>query len=197
MSQVNMSVARDQFAIDSHKLMYHPEAVGQWLQAGSDWEKLKHVAPVYVEVSPIGKCNHRCSFCAIDYTGYKGPALDADIMHHRFLEMGAMGTKSIMFAGEGEPLLHKHMDQMIRSCSVAGIDVSFTTNAVFLNESFVQENLGQISWIKVSLNAGSSETYQKVHKARLQDFDQVVQNISYAVEYKKLHNLVPWEFKWC
>ena len=31
----------DQYAIDGHKLIYHPQRVSQWLQAGQDWDRAK------------------------------------------------------------------------------------------------------------------------------------------------------------
>ncbi|SVB54586.1 uncharacterized protein METZ01_LOCUS207440, partial [marine metagenome] len=35
----------DRFRIDSHKLMYHPERVKAFLDAGDDWEKYKNLQP--------------------------------------------------------------------------------------------------------------------------------------------------------
>ena len=96
----------DKFRIDSHKLLYHVERV-------SDWLKGKSTYPIYVEVSPAGSCNHRCVYCALDFMEYKPRFLDTAIFKKRLTEMGRLGVKSIMYAGEGEPLLHKGIAEII------------------------------------------------------------------------------------
>src|ERR1035437_6949238 len=110
----------DKFNIDGHKLHLHPERVAQWLVDPVN------TYPIYVEISPVGHCNHRCSFCAVDYVGYKPESLDADVLADRLYEMGRLGVKSIMFAGEGEPLLHKDIGSLIEYTRHVGIDVALT-----------------------------------------------------------------------
>jgi len=170
----------DEYKIDSHKLMYHVERVHDWLKG-------KPIYPIYVELSPAGACNHRCTFCAVDYIGYKTRFLDQGVLMRCLSDMAAHGVKSVMYAGEGEPLLYKPLADVILHTKKVGIDVSITTNATPLTEKFLEQALGSISWIKASVNAGSPETYEKVHRTHPADFDRAMNNMAKAAELRRRH----------
>lgn len=178
----------DKFNIDSHKMMYHPTAVARWIEAKDDWNMQKSIYPIYVEITPIGSCNHRCTFCSVDYIGYKSIKQNEDVLKERIKEMGGLGVKSIMFAGEGEPTLYKPLPEILDICTQSGIDTSLTTNAVPFNEKNTENFVKNCSWIKVSINAGDRETYSKIHKTKESDFDKVVENLARAVKIKKEKN---------
>ena len=171
----------DRLAIDGHKLIYHPQRVAQFLEVGDDWEKAKHVYPIYVEISPVGACNHRCTFCAVDYIGYKPARLDVAVAERALAEMGKKGVKSVMFAGEGEPMLHKDIDRMVAAAFKAGIDTAMTTNATVLSDAFMANALPTMSWIKASVNAGTAQTYAKIHQTKESDFNKAVNNLKRMV----------------
>lgn len=168
----------DRFMIDSHKLIYHPERVAALIAARGDWERAKHIAPIYVEIAPTSACNHRCVFCAVDYIGYDNVFLNVDVLRARLPELAEMGVKAVMYAGEGEPLLHKQINEIITLTKRAGVDVSLTTNASLIPKNFVEDALPHVSWIKVSLNAGTAETYSKIHRTKPQHFDNVIANMT-------------------
>lgn len=183
-----MKPSEDRYLLDSHKLHLHPERVAQWLSAKSIDDKMK-VFPLYVEVSPVGHCNHRCTFCAVDYIGYKPRSLDYKVLARCIQNMSERGVKSIMFAGEGEPLLHKEINDVVSWTKANGIDVAFTTNGVLMNDKFIEESLHNVTWIKVSLNAGDPDVYAQVHKTKREDFYTVFRNIQKAVAWKEIHGL--------
>ena len=170
----------DKFRIDSTKIQFHPKRVSEWMEKKDDWETAKELYPLYVEIAPIGACNHRCTFCAVDYIGYRAVQLDSELLIGRMLEMSDLGVKSIMLAGEGEPLLHKMMNKIV-IWTAKNVDIALTTNGVLLNK-FAPIEL--CKWIKVSINAGTRETYAKVHRTKEEDFDKVIENIRQAVHRK-------------
>jgi len=175
----------DKYSIDGHKLAYHPVEVAKLLNAEDDISKLMDIYPIYVEVSPVGACNHRCTFCAVDYIGYEATnRIEEDVMMRALEDMGSNGVKSIMYAGEGEPLIHKKINEIVAKTKEVGIDVSFTTNAVAMGGHFIEESLQHTSWIKVSLNGGSAKTYAQVHQTREKDFQRVIDNLKKAVEFR-------------
>ena len=174
----------DKFRIDSHKLIFHPQRVSQWLQSYGEWEREKRIYPIYMEVSPYGGCNHRCTFCGVDYMGYKSIKLDLKIYQQRIQEMAKLGIKSIMFAGEGEPLLHKELPLMVEDTKKAGVDVGITTNFVLANGENLPLILEYSSWVKVSINAGESSSYAKIHRTKEADFQKVLQNFEIALEIR-------------
>jgi GTP 3',8-cyclase len=168
----------DKYRIDSHKLIYHVPLVNEWLNG-------KTIYPVYMGISPSGFCNHRCTFCALDFMKYQKRYLKTSILKERLSELRNLGLKSIMYAGEGEPLLHKDIIDIINHTKKVGIDIAITTNGLQLTESFAESTLSKISWIKVSINAGTSNTYAKIHRTKPDDFDKVIKNMSYAAEIKQ------------
>lgn len=175
--------------IDSHKLFFHPRRVAQSLNATESWELAKNSYPIFVEISPAAHCNSRCSFCALDFTEYKKAILDADMLKVRFREMATLGVLSLHLAGEGEPMLHPRISDIVDYATDAGIDVGFTSNGSRMDKVFVERSLSKTSWIKISLNGGDREAYSKVHKVKEHEFDRVIENIKYAVKYKKEHSL--------
>lgn len=166
--------------IDGEKLHFHPARVAQW-QMADTWEKAREVYPVYVEVSPVGACNHRCTFCAVDYIGYKSVMLDSPLLKNRLMEMGGeLDVKSVMFAGEGEPLLHRNINDIALIAS-GWMDVAFTTNGILLDRL---EVIDECDWIKVSVDAGTAKTYAAIHRTKEKDWDTLWRNIGAAVKRK-------------
>lgn len=167
----------DAIRIDSHKLMYHIPRLHQWLQG-------KNIYPIYVEVSLYGGCNHRCIFCAFNFLKYKLDMLDKKCLERFIAEAAAKGVKSILYSGEGEPLLHKDAVDIIIATKKAGIDVALSTNGVMFDREKAVKTLRCLTWLKFSLDAAREDTYALIHGTKKEDFKRVLRNISDAVRVR-------------
>jgi len=174
----------DKYYIDNHKLIFHPKKVCRWLDSYDSWLKAKKIYPIYLEISPVGFCNHRCKFCALDFMGYKYNKIEFALLKKLIGEMSTMGIKSIMFAGEGEPLLYKELPEILTYCKQVGIDTAITTNLVPLVKKHTSIILENCKWIKISINAGTSKNYAFIHGTNENDFYKVIENMRYCVEIK-------------
>jgi radical SAM protein with 4Fe4S-binding SPASM domain len=171
---------QDKFRIDSHKLIYHIPRVYEWIRGGD-------IYPIYMEVGLFSGCNQRCIFCAFDYLRYKPYALDKERFRRFVLEAARKGVKSIHYAGEGEPLMHKDAAEIVIFTKKSGIDAAITTNGTMLDREVSGKILGCLSWLRVSLDAGTRKTYSLIHNTNKENFDLVINNLKESVKIRDKH----------
>ena len=171
---------QDKYRIDSGKIAWHPRRVADVIEADT-WEKAKKVVPIYWEITTAGACSHRCHFCSVDSLEYPDNFIDAYLLIGRMQEAQQMGVRSVMFAGTGEPLLHRQINEIVSGAVDCGLDAAFTTNGVALNRL---DTIAKCSWVKLSINAGTQATYAKVHRTKERDWTRVWNNVSDAVKRK-------------
>lgn len=172
----------DKYLIDGHKLYWHLDRV-------KEWQERRITPSIYIEISPVAFCNHRCIFCGIDFAMHKKIQLETEIFCERLKEMRSLGIRSIMFAGEGEPLLHKDFSKFVRIAKGSNIDVSLTTNGSIGNYELWKEILPHLTWIRFSVDAGSPKTYAKIHNVPEPSFEKTIESIRESIKVKKDYNL--------
>ncbi len=168
----------DKIRMDSHKLIFHPERVAAWKRG-------ENIYPIELEIGLTNACNHRCIFCAVDYTGYQPTMLDAGVLKKNIAEFAQKGVKSIIYAGEGEPLLNKNAVDIINTTKKNDIDVAMSTNGVLLTPEISRECLASLTWIRFSTAAITDSIYEKIHQCRKGDLSIVLRNMEEAVRVKK------------
>lgn len=167
----------DKIKIDSHKLIYHPDVVARW-------QKGENVYPIELEVGLTNACNHRCIFCAIDYTGYEPTLLDKQMFIENVKELSQKGVKSIIYAGEGEPLIHQAASEIINKTKELGVDAALSTNGILLTPDISKECLKSLTWIRFSVTGITDETYNKIHRSKPGDLQIALHNIAEAVKIR-------------
>lgn len=155
--------------LDSHKINYHPLQIADYFRG-----ELK--APIYVEISPTGICNHKCLFCHYNYLGHEGKFVKGKMLE-LIKELATLGVKSVVFAGNGEPTLHVDTMEAIVLAKSLGMDVALSTNGALLKEEHFELLAQNLTWIRFSFNAGGEENYAYVHQTKNEDFKKVIENI--------------------
>lgn len=155
----------------------------------------RNTYPLHVQIEITEACNHRCIFCPwhgnekitskhIDYTGKRH--IDSKLLDRILKDLIQGGTKAIAFTGAGEPLLYPNIDEVLRTLVDAAIvEFALTTNLSVTLKDDTLRLLSHASWIRWSLNAGTTETYQSVHKPKNRGaFDTAIENVTKLVSLK-------------
>lgn len=160
-----------------HKLYYHLDRLFEWQQGGT-------VPPVYAEIGPTSLCNHRCLMCGYEHLGHKNQSLDHERMLGLIYELYQSGIKSIVFAGDGEPLFNEATIPSIQRAIGFGIDCALSTNGVMLNAEKAAILSESLKWIRFSINGGNKKIYSLVHRTSEEAFDVVINNIKLLTQLK-------------
>lgn len=168
--------------MDSHKLIYHPDVVSRWMKG-------ENIYPIELEIGLTNACNHRCIFCAVDYTGYKPDRMNSGLLIKNLEELAPRGIKSIIYAGEGEPLLHKDAPDIINRTKSLGIDAAISTNGVLLTPEASKECLKSLTWVRFSIAGIMEETYNRIQRGRPGDLSKVMFHMEEAVKVKREQHL--------
>lgn len=169
-------------SFDGNKLLYHLERLNEWRRG-------ENIFPLYLAMSPSSLCNHKCNFCVYDYKPFEPIFFPLEQFEKMVPDLVAMKVKAIFFSGDGEPLLNDACSSMIVLAKKNGISVALNTNGILFNESIIEKVLHRLSWIRVSVNAGTRDTYSKVHGTTVTDFDLVLHNLKQIVEFKRINNI--------
>lgn len=180
------------YELDGTKLIHHPEELAKWKSGAV-------VYPMLVEISPTNTCNHGCLFCTYDYIDGRSSKNQTDNSQRTFLdterlmtvitELKALGSKSLFYSGEGEPLLHKKLPDVIEFAGGLGLDQALNTNGVALKGRVMERALPHLSWVRLSVNGVNDGDYAFNHRTSPDHFHRVIANIKAAVAFKEREGL--------
>lgn len=168
--------------LDGHKLLYHLDVVGRWLKG-------KDIVPIHAEISPTSACNQRCGFCYRDFDGHKTDFLSRDVFLNLIRSLAKVGVKSVLLAGDGEPLLNKVTTEAIILGEHLGLDMALNTNGVLLKEGIARKILPKLTWLRFSMMSANPKNYARIHGVPQGQLHQAVENIKKCVEIKRKKNL--------
>ena len=71
---------------------------------------------------------------------------------------------------------------VIKAC---GVDVAMSTNGVLFTKEKIADCLGSFSWVRYSIASMEQDSYNRIQRGKANDLDQVKENLSEAVRFKR------------
>ncbi|MBT6047894.1 MAG: radical SAM protein [Candidatus Scalindua sp.] len=172
----------NQLFLDGHKLIHHLDVV-------EDFMKGKTIVPIHAEISPTSLCNQNCRFCYRDFDGHKSQSLSREVFLGLIRSLAEVGVKSVLLAGDGEPLMNEYTPDAIVLGREMGLDMALNSNAVLLTEGIIKKILPSLTWIRFSVMSPEIETYKQIHGVKKDHLRVAIDNIKKCVEFKREHGL--------
>jgi radical SAM protein with 4Fe4S-binding SPASM domain len=152
--------------------------------------------PINLDLHITNKCNLECEFCPRTWHDLSGGFEEYGFMpmdlYKRIIDEGVReGMKAIHFTANGEPLLHRGLEEMIRYAHEKGVlEILMHTNAVALSEKRARSLLeAGVHKLAISFDSPVKETYEKLRKGA--NFEKTLENIKRFVQ---LRNELGYEF---
>lgn len=149
----------------------------------------KNPVPVHVQLILSDLCNQDCSFCAYrmsaglstelfktETTHNPNRKIETEKASEILRDCAALGVKAIQFTGGGEPTVHRDHLQLFSLAQSLGLETALVTNGVKLAPA--HPAIERMAWIRISLDAGTKETYSKTRGVSESHWSRVWGNIA-------------------
>ena len=141
---------------------------------------------LYIETS--NRCNSLCQTCPLTFYGSQGGAHDMGFAEFRRVVDAAPDLERVVLHGIGEPLLNRHLPEMIRHLKTRGVQVLFNSNAILLTRKWRDLLLESgLDEYRASLDAATPATYLAIRGVPLHE--RVVRNIAELVAARRERGL--------
>lgn len=150
-------------------------------------------APVHVQLVLSDLCNQDCGFCAYRMSsglsnelfpqgGRRNPnrMIPAAKAREIIDDCAAIGVQAIQFTGGGEPTMHPGHLEMFERAQAHGLATALVTNGANLDAA--HPAVRAMRWVRVSVDAGTPETYARVRGVSRKYWPRVWTNIRTLVE---------------
>ena len=148
----------------------------RYFEQVSAGDSVAQAPPVCLYLEVTNRCNLLCETCPRTFEALEPPADMSMDLFRRIVDQ-VPGVKRVVLHGVGEPMLVKHLPQMIRYLKARGTHVLFNTNGTLLaprkHAEIIDTGLDEL---RVSLDAAEAATFLKVRGKDM--FDRIVRNVS-------------------
>lgn len=155
----------------------------------NDESYFPNFCPLSINLDLTTSCNFRCPFCVDSKILNQGKQFNFTQIVKTIETLSNFGLKSVLLIGGGEPTLHPDFVPIVRFLKKKKLQVGIITNGSRLSKvKEIAEDLESGDWVRLSLDAGSNETFQLLHKPVFKINLQKI--LSQAKEVRKLNSSI-------
>jgi MoaA/NifB/PqqE/SkfB family radical SAM enzyme len=126
------------------------------------------MAPVSINLDLTTACNFSCPHCVDSEIINSGRLLRLEDVKKSLDTLKAHGLLSVILLGGGEPTLYRGFGEVVRYSKEIGLQVGIVTNGSKLERvKEVAHLLGKHDWLRLSLDAATQETFDKLHRPKI------------------------------
>ncbi|MCQ8903445.1 MAG: GTP 3',8-cyclase MoaA [Methanothrix sp.] len=135
-----------------------------------------------LRISVTSRCNLRCIYCHHEGEVAGGREISREMAVNVVNAASRLGMRSVKITG-GEPLMRRDLEEMIAGFKevAPGVEISITTNGVYLKERAERLAAAGLSRANISLDSLDPERYRSITGAREGDLERVLDGIEAAM----------------
>lgn len=135
-----------------------------------------------LRISVTSRCNLKCIYCHHEGEMPTGREISTEMAANVVSVAARLGIRSVKITG-GEPLMRMDLEKMIAGFKevAPGIEISITTNGVYLKERAERLAAAGLSRANISLDSLDPERYRRITGAREDDLERVICGIEAAL----------------
>ncbi len=123
--------------------------------------------PVSVNLDLTTACNYKCDHCVDLEILNTGIRYDHDKLKDSLKILAERGLRSVIVIGGGEPTVYPGFQEIIRFMKGLDLSVGIVSNGSGNKKiAEIADCLGPQDWVRLSLDSGTDETFQVMHKPR-------------------------------
>lgn len=159
-----------------------------------------YTGPFYADIDVTRRCNMRCLGCPYQSSKTRGPTpgdhsvkdLDLEILDKIIRGLVQLKTPEVFLCGEGEPMLHPQLTDIIAALKQAGLKVQLFTNGTLFNEKYAKKLLDSgLDVLRISLWATTPQEFEKLYPgARPEQLDEIITGIKVFTRVKAENKLI-------
>lgn len=117
--------------------------------------------PLSVHLDVTFRCTARCTHCA-QWTWRSRPELDLERIDVLVTMLSHWGVRTVTLGG-GNPLLHPHLDRIVRPLHRSGVRIGLITEGGVALSAQTRRMIDEcVSWIRFSMDGSSADVHDRI-----------------------------------